>query len=62
MGLHARDCSEHVVPAGMPAAQLSGAESVPPRKSTIPDWLRADVARLASLTPSSEVFVSLPLI
>ena len=29
-----------------------GADGQPQRKSTIPEWLRADVARLASLNPA----------
>lgn len=37
--------------AGMPPGMM-GADGQPQRKSTIPEWLRADVARLASLTPA----------
>ena len=36
--------------------ELSGGETVAPRKSILPEWLRADVARLASLGPSGEYF------
>ncbi|KAK9863351.1 hypothetical protein WJX84_011852 [Apatococcus fuscideae] len=40
-------------PPGMPPGMM-GMDEQPQRKSTIPEWLRADVARLASLTPASQ--------
>lgn len=42
--------------AGMPPPGMTiGADGMPQRKSTVPEWLREDVARLASLAPSCEI-------